>query len=107
MNKIRTTGIIKETIYSEQGNAMYIVDIQLNGKAIKAQSINYSSKTKTLPDGKEVIVDYWETKKGNKMVNILNENIIACKDDMGSELRMLAGFGVIIILVILFFVIKG
>ena len=107
MNKIRTTGIIKETIYSEQGNAMYIVDVQLNGKSIKAQSINYSSKTKTLPDGKEVIVDYWETKKGNKMVNILNENIIACKDDMGGELKFLLGFAITIILVILFFVIKG
>ncbi len=48
---------------------MYIVNVELNGKIVKAQSIHYSSKTKSLPNGKKVSVNYWETPKGrNRLV---------------------------------------
>ena len=87
MDKVRTTGIIKKTIYNDTGNVMYIVNVRLNQNVVEAQSIHYSSKTKSLEDGKNVEVDYWETPKGNKMVEILGEDIVPCKNDMTKELR--------------------
>ena len=53
MDKIRTTGVIEQTIYGDTGTAMYLVNVELNENIVKAQSINYSSKTKTLPDGEK------------------------------------------------------
>ena len=46
MDKVRTKGIIKQTIYKDSTSTMYIVDVELNGEVVKVQSINYSSKTK-------------------------------------------------------------
>ena len=81
MDKISTTGVIDQTIYSDGGNVMYIVNVELNGNIVKAQSIHYSSKTKSLPNGKKVSVNYWETPKGrNRLVEIcsrLNKNIFS------------------------------
>lgn len=57
MDKISTTGVIDQTIYSDGGNVMYIVTVELNGNIVKAQSIHYSSKTKSLPNGKKVSVN--------------------------------------------------
>lgn len=72
MDKISTTGVIDQTIYSDGGNVMYIVNVELNGNIVKAQSIHYSSKTKSLPNGKKVSVNYWETPKGrNRLVEII------------------------------------
>ena len=85
MDKIKTTGVIDQTIYSDTGNVMYIVNVELNENIVKAQSINYSSKTKSLPDGEKVIVNYWETPKGNRLVEILDENIVPCSKDMKGE----------------------
>ena len=34
MDKISTTGVIDQTIYSDGGNVMYIVNVELNGKII-------------------------------------------------------------------------
>lgn len=106
MDKINTTGVINQTIYSDTGNVMYIVNVELNGNIVKAQSINYSSKTKSLPDGKKVSVNYWETPKGNRLVEILDENIVSCKSDLSGELRILALFGIIVIIIICVFIIK-
>ena len=106
MDKIRTTGVIDQTIYSDTGNVMYIVNVELNENVVRAQSINYSSKTKSLPDGKKVTVNYWETPKGNRMVEIIGEDIIPCKDDMAGELRVLAGFGILVLVVIIIFMVK-
>ena len=82
MDKIKTTGVTDQRIYSDGGNVMYIVNVELNENIVKAQSIYYSSKTKSLPDGKKVTVDYWETSKGNRLVEILDENIVPCRDDL-------------------------
>lgn len=106
MDKVRTTGIIEQTIYNDEGNVMYIVNVELNVGIVSAQSINYSSKTKSLPDGKSVNVDYWETPKGNRMVEILDESIIPCKEDLNGELSFLAIFAILVIVVIIVFVIK-
>lgn len=46
IDKLKTIGIIKRTIYKDSGNITYVVDVELNGEVVKAQSINYSSKTK-------------------------------------------------------------
>jgi hypothetical protein len=51
-------------------------------------------------------VDYWETQKGNRMVEILDENIVPCKNDLSSELKVLASFGIIVIIIIIVFMIK-
>lgn len=106
MDKIKTTGVIDQTIYSDTGNVMYIVNVELNENIVKAQSINYSSKTKSLPDGKKVTVNYWETPKGNRLVEILDENIVPCRSDLSGELRTLALFGIIVVVVICVFMIK-
>ncbi len=53
MDKISTTGVIDQTIYSDGGNVMYIVNVELNGNIVKAQSVHYSSKKKSLPNGKK------------------------------------------------------
>lgn len=107
MDKISTTGVIDQTIYSDGGNVMYIVNVELNGNIVKAQSIHYSSKTKSLPNGKKVSVNYWETPKGrNRLVEILDENIVPCKDDLSGDLRLLASFGILVIIVICIFCIK-
>ena len=39
MDKIEATGVIVQTIYSDTGNVMYIVNVELNGNIVKAQSI--------------------------------------------------------------------
>ena len=106
MDKINTTGVIEQTIYSDTGNVMYIVNVEINGNIVKAQSIHYSSKTKSLPDGKIVSVNYWETPKGNRLAEILDENIVPCKRDLSGELRILALFGIIVIIIICVFIIK-
>ena len=41
MDKISTTGVIDQTIYSDGGNVMYIVNVELNGNIVIAQSIHY------------------------------------------------------------------
>lgn len=112
MDKISTTGVIDQTIYSDGGNVMYIVNVELNGNIVKAQSIHYSSKTKSLPNGKKVSVNYWETPKGrNRLVEILDENIVPCKDDLSGDLsgdlRLLASFGILVIIVICIFMVKN
>lgn len=106
MDKIKTTGVIDQTIYSDTGNVMYIVNVELNENIVKAQSIYYSSKTKSLPDGKKVTVNYWETPKGNRLVEILDENIVPCESDLSGELTTLALFCIIVMIVICVFMIK-
>ena len=80
MDKIEATGVIVQTIYSDTGNVMYIVNVELNGNIVKAQSIYYS---------------------------ILDENIVPCKSDLAGELRILALFGIMVIVVICIFIIKN
>ena len=106
MDKIRTTGVIEKTIYSDTGNVMYYVNTDVNGETIRVQSPYYSSKTKSLPEGKDVVVDYIVLSKGVSSVEILNEDIILCKDDMAEELRVLAGFGILVLVVIIIFMVK-
>ena len=107
MEKIRTAGVIDKVIYGETGNVMYYVNTEVNGEIISVKSPYYSSKTKSLPEGKGVVVDYIVSSKGVSSVEIINEDIILCEDDMGGELRILAGFAITVVLVILFFVIKN
>ncbi|MFV0342047.1 MAG: hypothetical protein ACK5JH_04035 [Anaerocolumna sp.] len=99
--RIRTTGVIDKVIDGDGGNVMYYVNIDLNGEVFRVQSRHYSSKTKSLPKGKNVEVDYIISSKGVGSVVILNENIILCQDDMGSELTFLAVFGILVIIVII------
>ena len=56
--------------------------------------------------GKKVFVNYWETPKGNRLVEILDEDIVPCKSDLSGELRILALFGIIIVIIVCVFIIK-
>ena len=107
MDKIRTTGVIDKVIYGETGNVRYYVNTEVNGETISVKSPYYSSKTKSLPEGEDVVVDYIVSSKGVSSVEILNEDIILCKDDMGGELRVLAGFGVLVLIIIAISMIKN
>lgn len=52
-------------------------------------------------------MNYWETPKGrNRLVEILDENIVPCKDDLSGDLRLLASFGILVIIVICIFNVK-
>ena len=108
MDKISTTGVIDQTIYSDGGNVMYIVNVELNGNIVKAQSIHYSSKTKSLPNGKKVSVNYWETPKGrNRVVEFSDDNFGPSQYDLSCELSFWASFGILVIIVICIFMVKN
>lgn len=104
--KIRTTGVITDKYYLTGGNVRYTVEIKVGDDTLKLESIPYSSKTKTLPIGKEVTVDFCESSKGYQYVEIIDENIIACKDDLKGEMTFLACFGIAVLFVIIYYAIK-
>lgn len=106
MDKLRTTGIIEKVIYGDTGNVRYYVSVNLNDTNAVVKSNFYSSKTKSLPEGKNVVVDYMISNKGVQSVEIINEDIVPCKSDLSGELRILAVFGIIVIIVICIFIIK-
>lgn len=106
MEKIRTAGVIDKVIYGETGNVRYYVNTEVNGEIISVKSPHYSSRTKSLPEGKYVLVDYVVSSKGVSSVEIINEDIILCKDDMGGELKFLLGFAIAVLIVIAIFMIK-
>ena len=107
MDKLRTTGIIEKVIYGDTGNVRYYVSVNLNGTNTIVKSNFYSSKTKSLPEGKNVVVDYMISTKGVQSVEIINEDIVPCKSDLAGELRILALFGIMVIVVICVFIIKN
>ncbi|MCR5144629.1 MAG: hypothetical protein K6B67_04905 [Lachnospiraceae bacterium] len=100
MEQIKATGIINKSYDNIRGNIVYIVDVEINGTIVRAESIDYSLKTKELRAGTKVDVLYWERQDGSKAVEILDDRIIACKDDMGGELRLLIGFVILVVVVI-------
>ena len=107
MEKIRTKGIIESTIYKDGGDVYYHVSVYLNDEVIKNVSSGYySSKTKTLPKGKIVEVDFAQTKKGHKYVDIIGEDIIPVGEDLKNEFLFLGGFFAVLFLVILYFLLK-
>ena len=107
MGKIRTIGVIESTIYEDGGIVYYYVSVDYNGNTIRRiPSSYYSKKTETLPDGKIVEVDFIQTDKGYKYVDIINEDIIPVGKDMKASLIFLGVFFGAVILVILYFLLK-
>ena len=106
MDKIRTTGIIERKIYGDEGSVRYYVDVDINGQVVNVKSDFYSSKTKSLPTGKKVEVDYIVSPKGIESVKIVGENIVLCRDDTKGESRILVGFGILVLAVIIIFMVK-
>ena len=93
--KENTTGIIEKK-YGDGGSVRYYVDI--NGQVVNVKSDFYSSKTKSLPTGKKVEVDYMVSPKGIESVEIVGENIVLSRDDTNGELRILVGFGILAVI---------
>ena len=58
----------------------------------------FSLKTKSLPTGKKVEVDYMVSPKGIESVEIVGENIVLCRDDTKGELRILVGFCILAVI---------
>ena len=56
--------------------------------------------------GKKVEVDYMVSPKGIESVEIVGENIVLCRDDTKGELRILVGFGILAVIVIIALIIK-
>ena len=107
MEKIRTIGEIESTIYEDGGNVYYHVSVYLNDEVIKNVSSGYySRKTKTLPVGKIVEVDFAQTKKGHKYVDIIGEDIIPVEEACKNEYLILGGFFAVVFLVILYFLLN-
>ena len=106
MDKVRTTGIIERKIYGDEGSVRYYVDVDINGQVVNVKSDFYSSKTKSLPTGKKVEVDYIVSPKGIESVEIVGENIVLCRDDTKGELIILVGFIILVLIVIIVLIIK-
>ena len=106
MDKVRTTGIIERKIYGDEGSVRYYVDVDINGQVVNVKSDFYSSKTKSLPEGKDVVVDYIVSPKGIESVEIVGENIVLCRDDTKGELRVLVGFAIIVFVVVIVLMVK-
>ena len=106
MDKLRTTGIIEKVIYGDTGNVRYYVSVNLNDTNIIVKSNFYSSKTKSLPEGKNVVVDYMISTKGVQSVEIINEDIVLASNDMKVELIFLVVFVILVIMICGIFVIK-
>lgn len=106
MDKVRTTGVIERKIYGDEGSVRYYVNVDINGEVINVKSAFYSSKTKSLPVGKKVEVDYMVSPKGIKSVEIIGEDIVLCRNDTKGELRFLSIFGILVVVVIIVLMIK-
>lgn len=107
MEKYITTGVIDKKIYGETGNVMYYVNVYINGKKVRAQSINYSSKTQSLMEGKEVKISLYEISKGNKRCEIIDENIVSCNDELKKSMPyIIAGFAIVFIAIVVSIIIK-
>lgn len=104
LQPIRTTGVIESTIYEDGGIRYYYVSVDYNGDTIRRiPSSYYSSKSKSLPDGKIVEVDFIETDKGYKYVDIIDEGMIPVGKDMKASLIFLGVFFFCVLLMILYF----
>ena len=55
MDKISTTGVIDQTIYSDGGNVMYIVNVELNGNIVKHNLFIIHLKQKVYLMGKKFL----------------------------------------------------
>lgn len=51
-------------------------------------------------------MDYMVSPKGIESVEIVGENIVLCRDDTKGELRILVGFGILAVIVIIVLIIK-
>lgn len=87
-NKIRTMGSIVCSFQEMGGVIGFLVDVELGNDIVRAISINYSSKSGDIEEGKRVMVDYWESPNGNRRVDILGEGMIKCEDDLKVELTV-------------------
>ncbi len=76
-DKFLSEGIINDVMYTDTGNAWYKVSCIIDGKPVVAQSITYSSSTKTLKPEEHVKINYYYTKPGRVMVDILDDRIIS------------------------------
>ena len=107
MEKIRTIGVIESTIYEDGGIVYYYVSVDYNGNTIRRiPSSHYSRKSERLPVGKIVEVDFIQTDKGYKYVDIINEDIIPVGKDMKASLIFLGVFFGVVILMIFYFLLK-
>jgi hypothetical protein len=105
MDKIRTTGVIEAIAEDEHGCVTYFVKVNLNGKFFRVESVCYS-ESKRLPTGKNVVVDYMVSSKGVSSVKIIGEDILACEDNLAGDLRVLFGFAMLVVFVIIYYMVK-
>ncbi len=106
MNKKFSTGIIDKVIYNDTGNVMYYVIINVDGQFVTAQSINYTSESKTLKQGKEVKVNYYFTPKGAARVEILDEDIVSCIDAVKLNSKNIKLFIIVVIILLIIVIMK-
>ena len=107
VEKIRTTGTIVCSFQEMGGVIGFLVDVELGNDIVRAISINYSSKSGDIEEGKRVMVDYWESPNGNRRVDILGEGMIKCEDDLKVEFTILIGFIILAIIVCTICIVTG
>lgn len=107
VEKIRTTGRVISTI--QEGSTLeFIVDVELGNDIVRAISVPYSSKSGGIEIiDKKVMVNYWIWKNGEKRVEILDEGMIECKDDLKGELTVLICWVIAAIIVCTICIVTG
>ncbi len=97
-NYKQTRATIDRVIFSDTGNAKYVVSFFENGNRITAQTDHYSSKAKSLNPGYEVRIGYYFTKKGLPWAVILDERVIPVSNHVSGYARLFAVIGVLLLL---------
>lgn len=78
IKKKKTKGKVIKSEYSKLGDIVYIIELKLRKDIVKAKSIRYAKEYKRLKKDSVVDVEYYSSKKGNLIVEILDNDLVPC-----------------------------
>lgn len=84
---------IDRVIFSDGGNVKYYVRFLMDGKEILAQTVHYTSDTKSLNPGDRVTIGYYFTQNGTPRARILDDRVIPCADSVSNFSWILFAIG--------------
>lgn len=95
----QTYATIKQTIYSDTGEAMYEVSFEDKGRTIIAQTDYYSSETKSLNPGDKVKIGYFFIRENIAHAVIFDDRVIPVSDSDLSFCKFNTVIGILLLLV--------
>lgn len=92
-------GVISRTVFSETGNVRYYVVFVGAGKQMEAQTVYYSSRTKSLSPGDPVDIGYYFAKDGITPRAVIYDNrLVPCSDSVPGFCTLMAVIGAVLLL---------